>query len=145
MNQVEEVLWSFYGYETPARGRIVQDWFDALLSEEKDEVIDTLGYLQRLPLRLWGEPEFKPLGGGLSEIRFKVSCLNEIVRIYGFFWPELPKEKDRQPGVKYYPSYTFLNGKDKKVKNDRAGKEEARRRMRLVERKVARVHAFKFS
>lgn len=145
MKPVEEVVWQFFGYETPAGGRVVQEWFDALLPEEKDEVLDTLGYLKALPLRLWIRPEYSPLGEGLSEIRFKVNSLNETLRIYGFFWPPLPKAKDRRPGVKYHPCYTFLHGKDKKVKNDTAGKNEAIRRMRLVERKEARVHEFKLS
>jgi len=116
-------------------GRPVQTWFDALLPEERDEALDSIGYLQKLPLRLWGKPEYAPLGGGLSEIRFKVNVLNEVMRIYGFFWPPLPKEKDRMPGVKYYPSYTFLHSKDKKVKNDKAGKKEALKRMGQIERK----------
>jgi hypothetical protein len=145
MEETEEVTWAFYGYETPAGGRLVQQWFDALLPGERDEALDSIGYLQALPLRLWGKPEYSPLGGGLSEIRFKVSSLNETIRIYGFFWPRLPKEAERAQGVKYYPSYTFLNGKDKKVKNDIAGKKEARRRMGQIERKEARVHAFRFS
>jgi hypothetical protein len=145
MTEVEEVVWAFFGYETLAGGRPVQDWFDALLPEEKDEALDTLGYLQHLPLRLWSEPEYAPLGRGLSEIRFKVNSLNETIRIYGFFWPHLPKERDRKPDVQYRPSYTFLHGKSKKVRNDKVGKEEARRIMGKIERKEARVHAFKFS
>lgn len=145
MGQIEEVVWQFFGYETPAGGHIVQEWFDALLPEEKEEALDTLGYLQTLPLHLWSKPEYEPLGDGLSEIRFKVNSLNEVVRIYGFFWPHLPKEKDRHPGVRYYPAYTFLLGKDKKVKNDKAGVKEARKHKRLIELGKARVHAFKFS
>lgn len=145
MDEIDEVIWWFFGYETPAGNRLVQEWFDALLPNERDEVRDNLGYLQNLPLRLWRKPEYSPLGDGLSEIRFKVRSLNEVIRIYGFFWPPQPKEKDRQTGVKYYPTYTFLHGTSKKVKNDKAGKAEARKRMGQIKRKEAEIHAFKFS
>jgi hypothetical protein len=141
----EEVVWAFFGYETPAGNRSVQEWFDALLVEERDEALETLSYLQWLPLRLWSKPGYAPLGDGLSEIRFKVNSLNEVMRIYGFFWPPLPKEEDRKSNIKYHPSYTFLLGKEKKVKNDMDGKKEARKRIGRIERKEARVHAFKFS
>jgi hypothetical protein len=138
-----EVIWAFFGYETPAGGRLVQEWFDDLLPEEKDEALDTIGYLQKLPLSLWAKPEYEPLGEGLSELRFKVNVLKKIYRIYGFFWPPPPKAE--LPGQKRYPSYTFLHGKLKKVSNDKDGQREARKRMGQIERKEARVHAFKFS
>jgi len=143
MEDIEEVVWAFFGYQTPAGGRSVQEWFDGLLSEERDEALDTLGYLQTLPLRLWGLPEYEFLGDGLSEIRFKASAANKTYRIYGFFWPPPPDKP--KPGEKRHPSYSFLLGKPKKVKNDKDGVKEARRRKGLVERKEATVHAFKFS
>lgn len=136
MQEAEKVRWRFYGYETPAKGRPVQEWFEALLQEEKDEALDTLGYLQVLPLKSWGKPEYEPLGDGLSEIRFKVSSLNRTYRIYGFFWPA---------GSQHRHSYTFLLGKEKKVKNDKLGIEESRDRKRRVERREASAHEFKFS
>jgi hypothetical protein len=142
MKEIESVVWKFFGYETAAGGRLVQEWFDGLLAEEKDEARDTLGYLQTLPLRLWSLPEYEPLGDGLSEIRFKVNSLKIIYRIYGFFWPPSPESSD---GKKRHPSYSLLLGKPKKVKNDRDGVKEARRLKRLIERKEANVHAFKFS
>jgi hypothetical protein len=142
MNEIENVVWAFFGYETAAGGRLVQEWFDGLLTAEKDEAIDALGYLQMLPLRLWSLPQYEMLGDGLSEVRFKVSSLNITYRIYGFFWPPTPKSST---GKKRYPSYSLLLGKPKKVKNDKDGVKEAHRRKRLVERKEANVHVFKFS
>ena len=143
MSETEEVVWAFCGYKTPAGGRDVQDWFDGLLPEEKDEALDTLGYLQSLPLKLWSKPEFELLGGGLSEIRFKVNSLNKTYRVYGCFWPPPPEHPP--PGQKRYPSYSFLLGTEKKRKNDKDGVSEARRRLEQVERKEVTVHAFKFS
>lgn len=136
MGEAGKVLWRFYGYETPARGRPVQEWFDELSDAERDEAMDTLGYLQVLPLKSWGKPEYEPLGDGLSEIRFKVSSLNKTIRIYGFFWPI--GERNRY-------SYTFLLGKEKKVKNDQDGVKESNKRKKRVERNEAGAHEFKFS
>src|SRR6266568_9357454 len=95
----DEISWTFYGYVTPAGGRDVQDWLNALSEEERDEARDVLVYLQKLPRNLWPESDFKLLDGDVSEIRFKVSILHirRIYRIYGAFWPE-----------KVRHSYTFL-------------------------------------
>jgi hypothetical protein len=93
-----------------------------------------LGYLQPLPLRLWSKPEFEHLGDGLSEVRVRVNSLNKTLRIYGCFWPE---------GMRY--SYTFLLGKEKKVRNDEIGKEEANRRRPRLERQEASIDGFDFS
>ena len=83
-----DITWTFFGFETLARGRPVQEWYDALPGEARDEAQDTIVYLQKLPLRLWALPEYEPLGEGLSEIRFKVNSLNLIYRIYGSFGPK---------------------------------------------------------
>lgn len=129
----DEASWTFYGFRTGGGGRIVQAWFDDLSDAEKDEIRDTLGYLQQLHLSEWKYPRFEPLGNGLSEIRFKVGALNIWIRIYGMFWP--PKERF---------SYTLLHGSGKKAKNDRRGKKEATRRKRLLENNEATIHEFEF-
>jgi hypothetical protein len=134
MKPEEIVRWAFYGYVTPAGRREVQDWFNALTDPEKDEIRDVLMYLQPLPLRLWGKPEYEMLGDGLSEIRVKVGALNKTIRIYGCFWPERQR-----------CSYTFLLGKEKKVKNDEGGKKDARKRKGALGRGEATVHEFEFS
>jgi len=51
---IETVSWTFYGYRTPAGGKEVQEWFDMLLEEERDEARDVLGYLQVQPIHLLG-------------------------------------------------------------------------------------------
>ena len=130
---IENVSWTFYGYRTPGGGREVQEWFDALFEEERDEARDTFSYLQVLPPQDWGKPEYFPLGEGLSEIRFKVNALNRIYRVYGFFWPE---------GKRF--SYTFLLGRDKKVSNPRQDIAEARKRKKQVESGKASIHEFEF-
>ena len=108
--------------------------FFGLSEDDRDEACDTIGYLQHLRLDQWKYPRFEHLGDGLSEIRFKVSSLNLTIRIYGMFWPA---------GKRL--SYTFLYGGNKKLKNDTHGKNEARRRKRLLENGESTVHEFKFS
>lgn len=129
----EKVLWAFCAYQTLADGREVQEWFDGLSEEEKDEIKDSVGYLQVLPLKIWAKPRYFPLGEGLSEIRVKANRLNKIYRIYGCFWP---------PGRRH--SYAFLLGRDKKVKNPRKDIALARKRQGEVERGEVQVHEFKF-
>jgi phage-related protein len=129
----ENINWKFYAYRTRARGREVQEWFDGLEEEEKDEIRDAIGYLQTLPLRLWAKPRYSPLGDGLSEIRIKVSKLNKTFRIYGFFWPEGKRNV-----------YTFLLGRDKKVKNPQSDIAQARKRLKEVEQREVETHEFKF-
>jgi len=133
---VDEVSWTFYGYQTPAEGRDVQDWFDGLEEEERDEIRDILGYLQKLTPAAWRDkPDFEPLGDEVSEIKIKVHVahLKRIYRIYGAFWPE---------GKRY--SYTLLLGKNKKVDNDRRGKKEAIKRLKKLRRREATIHEFEF-
>lgn len=134
----EGVKWKFYGYVTPAGGKDVQEWFDDLPEEAKDEARDTLAYLQQLPASQWVRPEFSPLGDEIGEIRFKVNIEHEqrTYRIYGTFWPE---------GQRH--SFTFLVGKDKKVKNDKLGKKEAVKRLkklRLPRKQGGTIHEFEF-
>jgi hypothetical protein len=135
---LETVKWTFYGYVTPAGGKDVQEWFDGLPEEAQDEARHTLVYLQQLPPNQWSRPEFAPLGDDIAEIRFKVNVEHQqhTYRIYGTFWPE---------GQRH--SFTFLIGKDKKVKNDKRGKKEAVKRLKKL--KLPRyeggiVHEFEF-
>jgi hypothetical protein len=130
---IEKVFWTFYGYLTPAGGKEVQEWFDALLEEEQDEARDTIAYLQSQPVQLWVKPDHFPLGDGLSEIRFKVNSLNREYRIYGFFWPK---------GKRF--SYTFLLGRDKKVGNPKHDIAEARKRKDRIESGKASTYEFEF-
>jgi hypothetical protein len=130
----ETVNWTFYGYRTPAEGDPVQEWFNALHDDAKAEAIDVIyGYLRVTPRHLWTRPEFEAFDSEISEIRFKVGSLNQTYRIYGTFWPTTRRY-----------SYTFLLGKDKKVKNDKLGKELARKRLKKLLNGEAAVHGFRF-
>jgi phage-related protein len=122
--------WSFLGYEAPSGNRPVQEWFDGLADEVKDEARDAIGYLQHSSIQQWSRPHFEKLEDGISEVRFRVS--NVRYRIYGYFATEV-----RQ-------SYTFLHGTHKKVSNDRKGKKTAKDRMGEIGRKEARTHKFEF-
>jgi hypothetical protein len=130
---MSDVFWRFFGYQTPAGGRQVQEWFDGLTDDERDEIQDTLAYLQKLPIHLWKKPDFFPLQDGLSEVRIKVAVLNKTLRIYGCFWPD---------NIRH--SYTFLLGAEKKVSNPTHDIKEARKRKKKVEGKEVSVHEFKF-
>jgi hypothetical protein len=132
---VDRVSWTFYGYKTPFGQPVVQEWFDGLKEEERDEAQDALAYLQKLPRVSWGKPRFEPLSDDISEVRFKVNILHlkGTYRIYGAFWPE---------GNRF--SYTLLLGKKKKESNDKRGKAEAVERLRKLRRKEANIHEFNF-
>lgn len=130
----ENIVWRFFGYCTPAEGKPVQDWYDDLGADARDEAQDTIGYLQRLKRRLWKEPTFEAFDSKLSEIKFKDSILKKWYRIYGTFWPE---------NRRY--SYTFLLGKEKKTKNDARGKKLALERLKRLRRGEAMIHVFEFN
>ena len=132
--------WEFRDFESFEEGRPVLEWFSALPDEAQDEICDLLGYLRVRTNSRWQRPSFDPLDGegGISELRFddvryeqngeikQITC-----RIYGFFGPQNHKH-----------SYTFLHGTNKKVRNDKNGKQIARERLRQLERNEATVHRF---
>jgi hypothetical protein len=123
--------WTFYGFSTPAQNRPVQDWFDGLTPQVRDEIRDILVYLQKTANNQWGKPEFAPLGDGLFEIRYQDK--SHWYRIYGCYWPE----GERQV-------FTFLNGTTKKVKNDTDGKDLAQKLRGQLRRNEATIHKFNF-
>ncbi len=129
----ENIVWGFYGYETPAGGKDVQEWFDGLHVDARDEALDVFIYLQALPRKSWALPRFEAFDADLSEIRFKVGSLNTWYRVYGTFWPEHRRY-----------SYTFLLGKEKKVKNDARGTRLARERLTKLRNEEATIHVFRF-
>lgn len=125
--------WRFFGFQWANDGQPVQDWFDLLPQDAKDEALDTIGYLQHLSLAAWKKPKFDPLGGEeVSEVRFETN--SHTYRIYGYYGPS---GYGRQV-------YTFLYGHDKHVRNDKKGKREASKRKGFIERGEATVHEFKF-
>ncbi len=129
----EAIEWAFYGYETASEGSDVQNWFDELTEDERDDARDTIVYLEHLKKELWGEPHFKGLNGKLSEIRFKANEAKKWYRIYGFFWP---------PRKRY--SYTFLLGAGKKVSNPKKDIVKARKRLDRVADGSVNIHEFEF-
>jgi Gp49-like protein DUF891 len=122
--------WRFLGFETLKGNRPVQDWFDALDDEGRNELLDTLYYLRALPNHLWRRPKFDHLEGDISEIIGWTA--SDELRIYGYF-----------PGLQQ--TYMFLNGKSKKVANDKHGKRIAKDRLKLLRRGEAGFHEFEFN
>jgi hypothetical protein len=129
---------SFYGIDVDSEGRVVEDWFNGLILEAREEILNLVLHLERLPMGLWRRPDFDPLEGegGISELRPRdVRCAegNFVYRIYG---------------LRGYPdsnSYTFLHGTDKDDKNDIEGKEHAKRRAGQLARAEACTHKFDFA
>jgi hypothetical protein len=129
----EQWNWRFFGFQWLNGHRAVQDWFDELPEDAKEEARDTFAYLQHLPLTLWKKPKFDLLKGAeVSEVRFDTET--HTYRIYGYYGPE---GMGRQV-------YTLLYGHDKKTGNDAKGKREAGKRRGYVDRREASVHEFKF-
>lgn len=128
----------FLGIDVTGEGPVVQDWFNGLSLEAREEILNMVLHLERLPMGRWQRPDFSELKGegGISELRPKdVRCAegNFVYRIYG---------------LKGYPdsnSYTFLHGTDKDAKNDIEGKGFAKWRVTQLARKEARTHEFSFT
>ncbi len=80
------VVWTFFGYESPAGNRDVQRWIDEIPEAAHDELEDTLDYLGVSPRDLWRRPGFDLLDDGIAEIRFKTS--RKQYRVFGCFGPE---------------------------------------------------------
>jgi len=123
--------WTFFGFETPASNRPVQDWFYGLPEDAQDDARDILGDMQHLPNHLWRRPEFDQLDNGISEIRFDGKA--GTFRFYGYFGPRGQRQ-----------TYTLLHGAMKKKSKDRAAQELAEDRRDQIERGEARVYEFKF-
>jgi hypothetical protein len=131
-----EFRWVFLSFESPGDGRPVQEWYDHLNDDHRDEVKDRLNFLQISQRIDWDEPYFDRLigeGGIISEIRFdpiKDVTGKYYYRIYGFF------DGDEAE------SYNFLHVVNKKVRNDRPGKNKARERLQEVLEERASLHEF---
>jgi len=124
--------WRFFGFQWLNDNKPVQDWFDGLLDDAKEELRDTIGHLQHLPPHLWKKPQFDPLTGeDVTEVRFETAT--HFYRIYGYYGPKGQRQ-----------SFTFLLGNDKKIRNDTKGKREASKRRGYIERGEAKVHRFEF-
>lgn len=118
-------LWRFFAF-IPA----VQDWFDGLAVESKDEIRDTLTYIGNLESHLWGKA-FEPLDNGLSEIKVRVASLNKWIRMYGYFYPGRHE-------------YTITHANEKKVKNAKRDKKLARKRKSDIDRNRGLIDVFNF-
>lgn len=125
--------WVFLAYWSDSEGLPVQDWFDGLPERVRDEVGDTIRYLEAMTGTPWTRPEFDRLAGepDISEIRVDLNTDygRESYRIYGYFGPG-----KRQ--------YTLLHGTLKPEKNDRNGKQTANERLRSLRSNRAKTEPF---
>jgi len=133
----EQPIWKWFGFESRQEGCVAQDWFNGLDIDAQLEILNMIGHLRVLPGGKWSRPDYDPLlgEGGISELRPKdvrTAEGNKTYRIYG---------------VREYPdkhSYTFLHGTDKEQKNDRDGKDIARRRLRQLLENRGSIQEFDF-
>jgi hypothetical protein len=124
---------SFAGYVSQAGGKLVQDWYDFLPTEEHDELLDTVNHLASMPVTSWRRPEFDKIDAPLYEIRCKANKANHEIRVYGAFDP---KVRGR---------FILLHGNEAKKKDeDTAGKAVALKRWALLENGKASTHEFVF-
>ena len=59
----KEWNWQFYGLQWANGNKPVQEWFDGLPEDAKEELRDTIRHLQHLPYHLWKKPQFDRLAG----------------------------------------------------------------------------------
>jgi hypothetical protein len=128
--------WTFFGFQSAQEGRPIQAWYDGLPEAHKSEVVDLLLYLQNVIDRLWTRPFFDPLEGegGISEIIVPDIRDAQGVAYYRIYGCPGPEKRD----------YTFLHATNKKVRNDRDGKNTARDRLARLRNQDATVHKFNF-
>ena len=126
--------WSFFGYTTPAGNKLMQEWYDSLPVEARDEITDAISAVQASPNHLWVRPLFDQLGDGLSEFRIDAAMVSRKFRIYGYFGPR----DERQ-------AYTFLLGADKRRQHQKNEQDEAKKRMNRIERGEAKAYEFDFT
>jgi hypothetical protein len=122
-------LWSFAGYVTEAGKRIVQNWYDSLPHEEREELQDLLNYAS--DIELWKRPEFDKVSKPLHEFRVKANIANHEVRLYGVFDPNVRRR------------FIFLHGVTaKKRDRDKKGQDLALSRWSLIKQGKASTHEF---
>jgi hypothetical protein len=129
----EKFDWSFFGYKSPTGNKLVQEWFNGLPIEARDVISDAIGGIQAIPNHLWVRPLFDHLDDGISEFRIDSGAISRKFRIYGYFGPSSSRQ-----------TYTFLLGADKKRAHQQHEQDEAKKRMKRVERGEVKVHEFDF-
>lgn len=125
--------WSFFGYVTPAGNKLLQEWFDGLPVEAREEITDAINSIQAVPNHLWTRPLFDQLDHGISEFRVSAPAVSRNFRIYGYFGPTTGRQV-----------YTFLLGADKKRGHQQKEQDEAKKRMNRVETGEADTREFDF-
>jgi phage-related protein len=117
-------------YVTGGGRGVVTEWYHKELSKAAGaEFDDVLRYLAITPRDDWKRPEYAPLSGGISEVRFKAD--RKEFRPLGFFLLE-----SRQ--------YVLLIGASKKMKtyDPPDAKKTAARRMKEVVEGRARIRIY---
>lgn len=124
---------TFVGYVSEAGGQLVQNWYDSLPADERDELLDTVNHLTSLPVTSWKRPQFDKVDTPLCEIRCKANKANHEIRVYGAFDPEVRGQ------------FILLYGNETKKKDkDKAGQDTASKRLGLIRRGKASTHGFVF-
>jgi hypothetical protein len=124
---------TFYGYVSPAGGKLVQDWYDSLIQADIDEIVDTVNHLRALQVTQWKRPEFDKVAYPLVEIRCKANKANHVIRIYGVF-----HETERARLV------LLSANESKKTGHDKSTQDLALTRLALIKSGKATTNEFYF-
>jgi hypothetical protein len=123
----------FAGYASEAGGHLIQDWFDGLKVEERDEIKDTLNYLVSIPVTDWRRPEVDKVASPIVEIRCKATKVNHMIRLYGVFDGNVRAR------------FIILHATESKKKgSDQTAQKLALKRMASVNSRKASTHEFSF-
>lgn len=123
----------FAGYVSEAGGCLIQDWYDGLTVEERDEIKDTLNYLVSIPITEWRRPEVDKVVSPIVEIRCKAPKLNHTIRLYGVFDENIRAR------------FIILHATESKKKaSDKTAQKLALKRVASVNSRKASTHEFSF-
>jgi hypothetical protein len=128
--------WRFWAYLSPAGRDPIRDWRKKDLEKQQCTDMDALIRIWRKQAQ-WDSRDFKPLGTGLSEFRFK-SCKTQL-RLVGFYWPA------KNPAdLTINGNYTFLIGCSHKqqIYEPPSALATAAERMELLKRGLASQHVY---
>lgn len=124
---------TFAGYVSPAKGMLVQDWYDSLTQVDRDEILDQVTYLSSMPVTEWRRPEFDKVTPPLAEIRCKSNQTNHTIRLYGVFDENIRAR------------FVILNANEAKKKDqDQDAQNLAIERLGFLKTGKASTHEFEF-
>jgi len=127
------ICWQFWVLHTRTGRNVIADWRKKDLVAQQKADMDALILIWKTQKK-WDSNDFKMLGGGLSEFRFR-SCKAQL-RLIGFHWPRSP--------LGAVGNYTFVLGCSHKqrVYDPPEALTTAADRMENLQRGIGSHHAY---